>query len=82
MLKFYQDFETKDIHLEKSYNAENCNRGPFGLFENPVCCKISKKIKEELFETQKFYKEVSQSRKKMKRLPSRPVLQMHEKVYG
>ena len=28
--------------------------GPFGLFENPVCCKISNKLKGDPLETKKF----------------------------
>ena len=38
------NFKTKNNHFEKSHNAEICERGPFQLFENPICCKISKKI--------------------------------------
>ena len=30
---------------QKAQSFKNCIRGgPFGLFENPVCCKISEKI--------------------------------------
>ena len=33
----------------KKRNVFKCVlRGPFGLFENPVCCKISKKLKGAL----------------------------------
>ena len=44
---------TKNNHFEKSHNVENCKGGPFGLFENPVCCKISKKLKRDPLETLK-----------------------------
>ena len=32
--------------------------GPFGLFESPVCCKISKKLKEGPLETKKTEKTI------------------------
>ena len=35
-LKLFENFKTKNISLPK-----NVERGPFGLFRNPVCCKTS-----------------------------------------
>ena len=37
--------------MKQSQSAEKCKR-PIGLFETPVCCKISKKLKRTLW-TQK-----------------------------
>ena len=50
---------------------------PFGLFENPVCCKISKNLKGDALETKKM-KKVAQWRKYSKGDPivsSGPVVQ-------
>ena len=33
-----------------SHNAEKLKGGPFGIFEHPICCKISKKLKGGPFE--------------------------------
>ena len=30
---------------KKSHNAENCQRGPLGVFEHPFFCRIEKKLK-------------------------------------
>ena len=35
--------------LKKRKVFKIVKRGPFRLFENPVCCKISKKMKETLW---------------------------------
>ena len=40
----------KEIKNE-CYSAEKCKRGPFGIFYNPFCCKISKQIKGAPFGT-------------------------------
>ena len=40
-----QEFKTKNNLSEKSHIAKKCRRGPFGLFENPICCNISKNRK-------------------------------------
>ena len=49
--------------------------GHFGFFENPVCCKISNKLKGGHFEGKKIRKKVAQCRKKLKEglLQSRPL---------
>ena len=31
--------------FEKSLNAEKLKGGPFGIFKHPICCKISKKLR-------------------------------------
>ena len=57
--------------------------GPFGLVENPVCCKISKKLKGGPFEGKRiFEKKFAQCRKKLKEgtLQCPPHSQMLEKV--
>ena len=36
------NFKTKNNLFEKSRNAKNGAGGPFGFFENPICCKIVK----------------------------------------
>ena len=48
--------------LKISHNAENVKRGPFGLFQHLICCKISTKI-EGAF---KKFSQKSQRRKKLK----------------
>ena len=53
----------KTRFLKQSHRAEKLERGPFGLFENPVCCKISK---GDPLATKKFRKKVAQCRKKLK----------------
>ena len=55
-VKIYRNFETKHVDFEISHNAEIVNGGPFGLFETPVCCKISKKIKRGPFGEKNFRK--------------------------
>ena len=40
---------------------ENCKRGPFGLFENPVCSKISEKMKVGPFEGKKKFEKNSRT---------------------
>ena len=52
---------TKNNHFGKSHNVENCKaKKAFGLFENPVCCKIFKKIGGGSFGDEKnFEKKVS-----------------------
>ena len=48
--------------------------GPFGLVENPVCCKISNKIEGDPLEIlKKFEKKVAQCQKKFKGGPCSPV---------
>ena len=51
--------------LKQSHSAEKLERGPFGVFETSVCCKISKNLKEDPLATKKFRK-VAQCRKKFK----------------
>ena len=43
------NFSTKDDHLQKSHNAKSWKRGTFGKFEDSICCKLSKKVKETLW---------------------------------
>ena len=64
-VKIYRNFETKHVDFEISHNAEIVNGGPFGLFETPVCCKISKKIKRGPFGEKNFRKKVSRCLKKL-----------------
>ena len=39
------NFKTKNNHFGIVNNAKNCKMGPFGLSENTICCRISKKLK-------------------------------------
>ena len=40
--------------ISKAKTAQFLKGGPFELFENPVCCKISNKLKGRSFEEKKF----------------------------
>ena len=61
------------LKLKKRKVFKPVKGGRFGLFENPVCCKISNKMKGEggILWRQKNSKKVAESRKKLV-----------EKVYG
>ena len=57
-------FGEKTNFRKKSHNAEKLKGGPFGIFKHPICCKISKKLKEGPLGRKKFWKKkVSQCRK-------------------
>ena len=51
------------LRLEKLKGFKIVKGGPFGLFKNPVCCKMSKKLKGPLETLKKFREKVSQNRK-------------------
>ena len=43
------------LHLKKRRIFKTVKGGPFGLVENPVCCKISKKNERDPLETKKLF---------------------------
>ena len=43
-------------HFCLFHNAENLKGGPFGIFKNPICCKGSKKLKEDPLERKNLEK--------------------------
>ena len=45
--------------MKQSHGAKKSKRGHFGLFENPVCCKILKNSKRGLFGDKKLEKKRS-----------------------
>ena len=49
------------IILEKFTMPKIGNGGPFGNFEDPICCKISKEVKEEHFGNIKKLREKSKN---------------------
>ena len=44
------------IDYFETFHDPETVKGPFGLFENPVCCKISKKLKGDPLETLKRFR--------------------------
>ena len=55
-------WEKNKFSKKKSHNAEKLKGGLLEIFEHPICCKISKKLKGEPFREKKIRK-VSQCRK-------------------
>ena len=49
------NFKTKNNHFEKPHDAANSKKNTFGLFENPICCKLEK-IQGEFLETLKNFR--------------------------
>ena len=41
-------------------------KGPFGIFKHPFCCKLSKKLKGDSFETLKKFQKCLSDEKKSK----------------
>ena len=60
-LQIKPNFKTKMIILEKFTMPKIGNGGPFGNFEDPICCKISKEVKEEHFGNIKKLREKSKN---------------------
>ena len=61
------EFKTKNNDFENLTMLKTVKGGLFGLFENPICCKISNSLRDmDPLETLKiFEKKVSQCRRKL-----------------
>ena len=53
--------------FRKVSQCQKTERGPFGVFQHPFCCKTAKKIEGGPFGENIFRKKVSQCRKKIER---------------
>ena len=68
-LKTLEDFRKKENeNFEQSHSLEKvkkCQIEPLGLFQHPICCKISKTLKGEPFgDFRKFSKKMSHKAEK------------------
>ena len=64
-----------------SHNAEKLKGGPFEVFQHPICCKISKKLKGDPLRKKNSEKKSRSAEKKLKggTLWSRPVWYVTQK---
>ena len=79
-------FGEKTNFRKKVSQCRKTERGPFGIFKHPICCKISKKLKGGPFGEKKYLEKKSHNAEKLKGAPLRffniHSVANHEKIEG